>query len=79
MQNMRLNVRDISDRVELELDLALIEKVVERSELWMKGIRPVGSPCRNLDGEYVLGCVEANNFPRMTRSYLRVLNNAGAY
>lgn len=76
-QKMRVNVRDISERV--ELDLALIEKVVERSELWVEGKQPKDSPCRDENGEYIMGCIEANNFPRFTQSYHHVLNSSQGF
>ena len=76
-QSMRVNVRDISERI--ELDMALIEKVVERSELWVRGKLPIDSHCRDENGDYKFGCVEANNFPRLTQSYHQILNSSQAF
>ena len=68
---MRVNVRDISERI--ELDMALIEKVVERSKLWIRGRQPADSICKAQSAEYLMGCIEINYFPHRTQPYLEWL------
>ena len=70
-QSMRVNVRDISERI--ELDMALIEKVVERSKLLIRGRQPADSTCEAQSAEYLMGCIRNNYFLHKTQPYLEWL------
>ncbi len=78
-KDMRVNIRDISERI--ELDLALIEKAVERSELWVNGDVDSDSACRDQNGDWVAWCgtdtinVELDRSNSKRPNYLsRILN-----